>query len=159
MRLYLNIALVSLEGSLRRMFLCMKMFIMVHDMYMMNFHIIYTTCWLVLLMNMFWSMLLKYDNMWSRIIHDPSCVTWLNKAMGLCLFMAHVDFIGVVVNWISLFMLKCTLVHDCCYNDLMIELIDYVSNSMICMLTCLDLVLLVLFIHALDLMNVSKWLV
>ena len=39
MRLYLNIELVRLEGSLRRMFICMYMPINVHDMYMMILHI------------------------------------------------------------------------------------------------------------------------
>ncbi len=39
MGLYLNIALVSLKGSLRRMFLYMYMLIIVHYMYMMIFHI------------------------------------------------------------------------------------------------------------------------
>ena len=65
MGLYLNIALVSLEGSLRRMFLYMYIIIMVHDMYMMNLHIVVTICLGVLLMNMCWSTLLKYDDMYS----------------------------------------------------------------------------------------------
>ena len=44
MGLYLNIALVSLDGSLRRMFLYMYMLIMVHDMHMVTFHIVDTIC-------------------------------------------------------------------------------------------------------------------
>ena len=64
MRLYLNIALVSLEGSLRMMFLCMDMLIMLYDMYMMNLHIVDTISLLVSLMNMCWSTLLKYDIMY-----------------------------------------------------------------------------------------------
>ena len=39
MGLYLNIALVSLKVSLRRMFIYMYMLIIVHDMYMMILHI------------------------------------------------------------------------------------------------------------------------
>ena len=42
MGLYLNIALVSLEGSLRRMFLYVNMLIMVHNMYIIILHIVDT---------------------------------------------------------------------------------------------------------------------
>ena len=53
MRLYLNIALVRLEASLRRMFLYMHMLIIVHDMYMMNLHIVDTIYGFVSLLNFF----------------------------------------------------------------------------------------------------------
>ena len=47
MGLYLGIALVSLEGSIRRMFFCMFMFMMTYDMYMKDLHIVDTICWVV----------------------------------------------------------------------------------------------------------------
>ena len=44
MRLYLSIALVSLEGSLSKIFLCMNMLMRIYDMYMMNLHIVDAIC-------------------------------------------------------------------------------------------------------------------
>ena len=65
MGLYLNIALVTLEESLRRMFLCMKILVMLHDMYMVKWNIVVIICFLVSLMNMCWTIFLKYDIMYS----------------------------------------------------------------------------------------------
>ena len=90
MGLYLCLALVCLEGSLRRLFLCM------------------------------------------------------NLLMGIFLVIALFDLIGVVVNCLALVMLKCNPIHACYYCDLMIELLDYIFNHMICILTLLDLMLLFL---------------
>ena len=47
---YLSIALVRLEGSFRRILLCMFMFMIIYDMYMKNLHIINTICLLVYLL-------------------------------------------------------------------------------------------------------------
>ena len=65
MGLYLDIALVSLEGNLRRMLLCMKILVTIYDMYMMNLHFVDTICGLVSLMNVGWSIWLKKDDMYS----------------------------------------------------------------------------------------------
>ena len=46
---------------------------------------------------------------------------------------------------LALVMMKCTLIHSCCYYDLMIELLDYVFNYMTCIVTWLDLMLLLLW--------------
>ena len=53
MVLYLNIVLVSLEGSHMRMFLYMYMVIIVHYMYMMILHIYETILWFISPMNMY----------------------------------------------------------------------------------------------------------
>ena len=58
MELYLYIALVSLEGSLRRMFLCAYMLINVNDMYML-IYVLMTLCDMVSLINMWLVFIIK----------------------------------------------------------------------------------------------------
>ena len=52
MRIYLNIALVRLEGSLGKMFLCAYMLINVNDMYIFLLHVNSIIWCLVSLMNL-----------------------------------------------------------------------------------------------------------
>ena len=68
MKLYLYIALVSLKGCIRRMFLCIKMAIILSEMHMMNLHIVDTNCLLVSLTNICWFILLKNDAMNSQML-------------------------------------------------------------------------------------------
>ena len=98
--------------------------------------------------------------MWSwTLVMVLARFSWLSKVMGLCLVIAQVDLKRVMSKGLALVMLKCTLIHACCYYDLMIDLLDYVFDYMICMLTWLDLMLLFLWCTCLWPNDMSYWLI
>ena len=80
--------------------------------------------------------------------------------MGLCLVIAQVELNRVMSNGLALVMLKCTLIHACCYNNLIIDLFwpcvqlydVHVDLTRLSVDWSCDL-------HAYDLMNMSCWLV
>ena len=53
-----------------------------------------------------------------------------------------------MVDLLALSIIKCTLIHAYCYYELMIELLEYVSTYMTCMvdLTRLDVVVLMMYL-------------
>ena len=73
-----------------------------------------------------------------------SCwINWLSKVMNLCLVIPQIALIGVMRYCLTFIMMTCRPIHACCYYDLMIELLDYVSNYSMCMLASLVSILLV----------------
>ena len=135
-----------------RMFLCMNMLIMVHDMYMINFHIVDTICWLVSLMKMCWSILLmmlcthKCYDMWSvmLVMILVELVDWVRLwvLLGHCTCWLDRRSWVILLLWLWWNVLLFMLV---VIYDLMIELLDYVFNYMTCMLNWLVLMLLFLW--------------
>ena len=65
--------------------------------------------------------------------------------MGLCMVIALVEFIGFMGNGVALVLLKDVFIHACYYYHFMIELLGYVFNYILSMLTLLDLMLLFLW--------------